>query len=71
MQQTYKTTEYSRQSAWLFLQSSELGSPTPLTDRRECPALFDSGGGGGRGAHLLAGEGLGVPIHEWTDTEVL
>jgi hypothetical protein len=48
----------SRQSARLFLQSSELGLPLPLTRRRVCP----SPGSGGRGT--LAGErGVGrVPI---------
>ncbi len=47
----------SRQSAELFLQSSELGLPQPLTRSRVCPP-----GSGGRGT--LAGErGLGrVPI---------
>jgi hypothetical protein len=45
----------SRQSAKLFLQSSELGLPHPLSRRRECPPPF---GPGGR-AQSLAGEGLG------------
>jgi hypothetical protein len=40
----------SRQSAKLFLQSSELGLPHPLTGRRVCvplPPLVPGGGGGG------------------------
>jgi hypothetical protein len=37
----------SRQSARLFLQSSELGLPGPLNRRRVCPPSFDWGGGGG------------------------
>ncbi len=47
----------SRQSAKLFLKSSELGVPQPLNRRRVCPL-----GSGGRGT--LAGErGVGrVPI---------
>jgi hypothetical protein len=44
----------SRQSAKLFLQSSEMGHPQPPTRRRVCPPPFGSGG-----AHSLAGEGLG------------
>jgi hypothetical protein len=40
----------SRQSAKLFLQSSEMGLPQPLTRRRVCPP-FSSGGRG-----TLAGE---------------
>jgi hypothetical protein len=39
----------------LFLQSSELGLPQPLTRRRVCPPPFGSGGG----AHSLAREGVG------------
>jgi hypothetical protein len=48
---------HSRQSAKLFLQSSELGLPHP-PPAGECapPPAFGSGGGG---AHSLAGEGLG------------
>jgi hypothetical protein len=42
----------SRQSARLFLQSSELRLPHPLTRRRVCPPLVQ-----GEGAHSLAGEG--------------
>jgi hypothetical protein len=42
----------SRQSAKLFLKSSELGLPQPLTRRRVCPVL-------GGGAHSLARDGLG------------
>ncbi len=47
----------SRQSAKLFLQSSELGLPQPLTRRRVChppPPLVPGGG-----AHSLAREGVG------------
>ncbi len=44
----------SRQSAKLFLQSSELGLPQPLSRRRLCPP-FDSAGE----AHSLAREGAG------------
>jgi hypothetical protein len=36
----------SRQSAMLFLQSSVLGLPQPLTRRRVCPSTFGSGGEG-------------------------
>jgi hypothetical protein len=36
----------SRQSAKLFLQSSELGRPQPLTRRRVCPQTPGSGGRG-------------------------
>ncbi len=47
----------SRQSAKLFLQSSELGLPHPAG---ECPLSFGSGGGGGEGReHPLSGEGSG------------
>jgi hypothetical protein len=51
----------SRQSAKLFLQSSQLGLPQPLTRRRVCPPPLVPGGG----AHALAGErgGGSVPIH--------
>ncbi len=45
----------SRQSAKLFLQSSESGLPQPLTRRRVCPPSPVLGGG----AHSLAREGLG------------
>ncbi len=48
----------SRQSAKLFLQSSELGLPTPLA-AVECAPHPLVRGGGGRRAHSLAGEGLG------------
>jgi hypothetical protein len=53
----------SWQRAKLFLQSSELGLPHPLSRSGECvPPPFDPGGGGGR-AHSLTGEGVGgVPI---------
>jgi hypothetical protein len=44
---------HSRQSAKLFLKSSELGVPQPLTRRRVCPL------GSGGGAHSLVREGLG------------
>jgi hypothetical protein len=52
----------------LFLQSSELGLPHPLTRRQVCPSPF----GSGWGTHSLAGEGLGDPnYNEGTDTVVL
>ncbi len=57
----------SRQSAWLFLQSSELGLPHPLTRRRVCliPLWF----GGGGDTHSLGGERVGDPnSDEGTDT---
>jgi hypothetical protein len=49
----------SRQSAKLFLQSSELGLPQPLTRRRVCPPPLVPGGRG-----TLTGErgGWRVPI---------
>jgi hypothetical protein len=48
----------SKQSAKLFLQSSELGLPQPLTRRRVCPPPFGSGGRG-----ILSGErGVGESI---------
>jgi hypothetical protein len=54
----------SRQSAELFLQSSELGLPHPLTRRRVCSPLFwcapPFGFGSGGGAHSLPGEGVGA-----------
>jgi hypothetical protein len=46
----------SRQSAKLFLKSSELGLPQPLTRRRVCPLPPPVLGGRG---HSLAIEGLG------------
>jgi hypothetical protein len=57
----------SRQSAKLFLQSSELGSPNPHTRRRVCPPPFGSGGG----RHSLAVEGVhgGPNSDEGTDTK--
>ncbi len=45
----------SRKSAMLFLKSSELGLPQPLTRRGVCPPPPVLGGG----AHSLAREGLG------------
>ncbi len=45
----------SRKSAELFLQSSEMGLPSPLAASEFAPPTF---GPGGR-AHSLAGEGLG------------
>jgi len=52
----------SRQSAKLFLKSSELGLPQPLTRRQMCPPPLHAPGSGGRGT--LAGKrGVGrVPI---------
>ncbi len=44
-----------RQSAKLFLQSSELGLPQPLIRGRVCPSPLDPGGG----AHSLARDGVG------------
>ncbi len=46
----------SRQSAKLFLQSSELGLPQPLTRRRVCPTPRLVPGGG---AHTLARQLVG------------
>jgi hypothetical protein len=48
-----KAQAQSRQSAKLFLQSSELGLPQPLTRRLVRPP------GTGGGAHSLAREGMG------------
>jgi hypothetical protein len=45
----------SRQSAKLFLQSSELGLPNPSPCRRVCPPPLVPGGG----AHSLTREGVG------------
>ncbi len=57
----------SGQSAKLFLQSSELGLPQPLTRRRSCPPF-----GWGGGTHALASGGVGGPnSDEGTDTVVL
>ncbi len=50
----------SRQSAKLFLQSSELGLPHPLTRRRVCPPLWT--GGGGVHTHACGRGSGGVPI---------
>ncbi len=62
----YVTVSQSRQNTRLFLQSSELGSLTPL------PLGLVPGGGGGVGTHSLAGEGWGDPnSDEGTDTVVL
>ncbi len=49
----------SRQSAKLFLQSSELGLPQPLTRRRVCPP---PPGSGGRGTHSGKSGVVSVPI---------
>ncbi len=50
----------SRQSGRLFLQSSEMGSPTPSPAGECVPHSFGGGGGGGGGGtHSLAGEGVG------------
>ncbi len=49
----------NRQSAKIFLQSSELGPPHPLSRRRVCPPPFGPGGEGTLGC----GRGVGgVPI---------
>ncbi len=48
------------QRAKLFLQSSELGLPHPLTRRRVCPPLWLGGGGGG-GHTRLRERGWGSP----------
>jgi hypothetical protein len=48
----------SRQSAKLFLQSSELGLPQPLTRRRVCPPF----GSGGRSTLACDRGGGRVPI---------
>ncbi len=53
----------SRQSAKLFLQSSEMGLPQPLTRRRVCPPPPVLGGG----AHSLTREGLGESQFRWGD----
>jgi hypothetical protein len=64
----YGAAAQSRQSARLFLQSSELGPP--LTRRLVCPP-FGSGWGGEGGRHTRLRE-RGVPIFdEGTDTVVL
>jgi hypothetical protein len=58
----------SRQSAKLFLQSSELGLPQPLTRRRVCPPPSVPG----VGPHSLAREGWESPSSdEGTYTVVL
>jgi hypothetical protein len=46
----------SRQSAKLFLRSSEFGLPHPITRRRVC-TVYPPGWGGG--AYSFAGEGVG------------
>ncbi len=50
-------TPQRRQSAKLFLQSSDLDSPSPLAAGECAPPPFGPWGGGG--AQSLAGEGLG------------
>ncbi len=56
-----KVVSASRQSPGLFLQSSELGLPHPLTRRRECLTPLWLGGGGGIPTRW--GErGWGIPI---------
>ncbi len=60
----------SKQSAKLFLQSSELGLPQPLTPWRVCPCTPPPVMGGG--AHSLAREGWESPnSDEGTYTVVL
>jgi hypothetical protein len=50
-------TAQGRQSTNLFLQSSKLGLPHPLTRKRVCPSPF---GSGGRGTCCsMAKEGVG------------
>jgi hypothetical protein len=60
----------SRQSAKLFLQSSELELPHPLSRRRGCPPPFGPGGGE---VTLACGRGVGGSpnIDEGTYTVVL
>ncbi len=60
--------EKCRRSARLFIQSSELRLPHPLTRRRVCsPLLWFRGG-----YTLTAGEGVGGPnSDEGTDTMIL
>jgi hypothetical protein len=45
VRQTRKQYTRHRQSAKLFVQSSELGLPQPFTRRRVCPSPPGSGGG--------------------------
>jgi hypothetical protein len=62
LRHTFSPQPQSRQSAKLFLKSSEMGLPQPLTRRRVCPPPPPVLGGGAQCA--LAGErGVGrVPI---------
>jgi hypothetical protein len=62
------TQSQSRQRARLFLQSSGMGLPHPLSPRRVCPPFGSEGGGG---ANSLAREGGGSLSREGTDTVVL
>ncbi len=65
--QTVQRTSQRRQSARLFLQSSELGPPHPLTHREGAPPLVPGGG-----THRLAVEGVGgLNSDEGKDTVVL
>jgi hypothetical protein len=52
--ETNRLRSQSRQSAKLFLQSSELRLPHPFTRRRVCPPF----GSGGRGGTLAEVEGM-------------
>ncbi len=62
--QSSMATPQRRQSAKLFLQSSELGLPQLLTRRRVCPPPHPVLGGG---AHSTAREGLGESQLRWGD----
>ncbi len=64
-----KIIPQSRQSARIFLQSSELGLPHSLTRRRVCLPLLPFGSGGR--THSLAGEGRSPNSDDGTDTLVL
>jgi hypothetical protein len=69
VQTAWLGTGKCRQSARLFLQSSELRLPHPLNRRRVCsPLLWFRGG-----YTLTAGEGVGGGLNsdEGTDTMVL
>jgi hypothetical protein len=68
----FASDAHNRQSAKPFLQSSELGLPTPSPAGVRLPHPLFGSGGGGAGKHSLAGEGVGNPnFFEGTDTVVL